>query len=247
MSEKGFLCIAHRGASSYAPENTFAAFDYALELGVRHVELDVHFSRDGHLVVIHDDTLDRTTDGTGRVADRTLAELRSLDAGAWFGAEYGGERIRTLAEVFERYKGRLHFHVEIKARAEGLASRTADMVRAHGLGSDVTITSFWKPCIEEVRAYAPELASGWLAPMGPGSGWDDSIIGQAVELGLEQVCPRADVTTPELVSALHGEGFVVRCHGVYDERLMRHVVDSGADGMTINFPDKLIEYLNGVG
>ena len=247
MAESEFLVVAHRGASSYAPENTFAAFDKALELGVTHVELDVHFSRDGHLVVIHDDALDRTTDGSGPVADRTLAELRELDAGAWFGPEYAGERIRTLAEVFERYKGRLHFHIEIKARAEGLASRTADMARAHGLTGDVTITSFWKPWLEEVRAYAPELATGWLVPLGPGAAWDDAIIEQALELGLEQVCPRANITTPELVDTLRERGFVVRCQGVYDEALMRRVVDCGADGMTINFPDKLIEYLGGLG
>ena len=247
----GFLNIAHRGASEYAPENTFAAFDRALDMGVHHVELDVHFSRDGHIVVIHDDTLDRTTDGSGPVADLTLAELRELDAGSWFGAAYAGERIRSLAELFERYKGRLHFHIEIKARpvldtgarAEGLASRVADLVRAYGLTDDVTITSFWRPWLDEVREYASELATGWLVPLGPVA-WDDSIIEQAAALGLDQVCPRADITTPELVRTLHERGFVVRCHGVYSEELMRHAVDCGADGMTINFPDKLTAYLD---
>ncbi len=247
MSKREFLCIAHRGASSYAPENTFAAFDRALDMGVSHVELDVHFSRDGHIVVIHDDALDRTTNASGAVADKTLAELRKLDAGSWFAPEYAGERIRSLAEIFEEYKGRLHFHIEIKARAEGLASRTADMVRAHGLTADVTITSFWKPWLEEVRSYAPELPAGWLVPLGPGSAWDDSIIAQALELRLDQVCPRADITTPELAKTLRDKGFVVRCHGVYTEEIMRRVVDCGADGMTINFPDKLIEYLNAPG
>ena len=244
MAEREFLCIAHRGASSYTPENTFAAFDKALELGVSHVELDVHFSRDGHIVVIHDDMLDRTTDGSGPVADMTLAELRSLDAGSWFDPAYSGERIRTLAEIFEHYKNRLHFHIEIKARAEGLASRTADMVRAHGMTKDVTFTSFWKPWLEETRMYAPELTTGWLVPLGPGSSWDDSIIEQALELGLDQVCPRADITTPELVEELHQKGFIARCHGAYSEELMRHAVDCGADGTTVNFPDKLIEYLS---
>ena len=239
----GFLNIAHRGASEYAPENTFAAFDMALDMGVNHVELDVHFSRDGHIVVIHDDNLDRTTDGSGPVADLTLAELRELDAGSWFGPEYAGERIRTLAELFERYKGRLHFHIEIKGHAEGLASRVADLVRAYGLTDDVTITSFWKPWLEEVRAYAPELTTGWLAPLGP-TGWDDSIIEQAAALGLDQVCPRANITTSDLVRTLHERGFTVRCHSVYSEELMRHAVECGADGMTINFPDKLTEYLH---
>ncbi len=246
MSERKFLCVAHRGASSYAPENTFAAFDRALELGANHVELDVHFSRDGHIVVIHDDELDRTTDGSGPVADMTLAELRKLDAGSWFGPEYAGERIRSLAEIFEEYKGRLHFHIEIKARAAGLASRTADMVRAHGLIEDVTITSFWKPWLEETRLYAPELTTGWLVPLGPRAAWDDSIIEQALELGLDQICPRANITTPELVTKLREKGFVVRCQGVYDEELMRHVVGCGADGMTVNFPDKLLEYIESV-
>ncbi len=246
MIEHRFLCIAHRGASSYAPENTFAAFDRALELGVSHVELDVHFSRDGHIVVIHDDTLDRTTDASGAVADRTLTELRRLDAGSWFGPGYAGEPIRSLAEIFEEYKGRLYFHVEIKARAAGLASRTADMIRAHGLTDDVTIISFWKPWLEETRDYAPELTTGWLVPLEMGSQWDDSIIEQALELGLDQVCPRADITTAELVSTLHRHGFVVRCHSVHSEELMRRVVACGADGMTINFPDKLLEYIESV-
>ncbi len=87
--------IAHRGASSYAPENTFAAYDMALAMGVDHIELDVHFTKDGHIVVIHDDTVDRTTDGSGHVVEHTLAELRSLDAGSWFAPQYAGERIRA--------------------------------------------------------------------------------------------------------------------------------------------------------
>src|SRR5947207_506519 len=84
-SPQRFLVIAHRGASSYAPENTMAAFDLALQIGSSHLELDVHLTRDDYLVVIHDDTLDRTTNGTGPVASQTLAALQMLDAGAWFG------------------------------------------------------------------------------------------------------------------------------------------------------------------
>ena len=97
--------------------------------------------------------------------------------------------------------------------------------------------------MDEVREYAPELATGWLVPLGPSAEWDDSIIGQAAALGLDQVCPRANITTPDLVHTLHERGFTVRCQGVYSEELMRHAVDCGVDGMTINFPDKLTEYL----
>ena len=96
MPPRDFINIAHRGASAYTPENTFAAFDKALALGVDNVEFDVHFSADGHIVVIHDDTLDRTTNGSGPVTDQTLDRLRSLDAGEWFSAEFKGQSIPTL-------------------------------------------------------------------------------------------------------------------------------------------------------
>lgn len=239
-----FMNVAHRGASSYAPENTFAAYDKALALGVNHVEIDVQLTRDDHIVVIHDDTVDRTTNAKGRVAVFTLAELRAMDAGSWFSAEYAGERIRSLGETLEHYKGRLHFHIEIKQReiAGWLARRTIDMARGYGLTDSVTITSFRKEWLEEAAAYDSELPKGWLVPMG-NVAWDDSIIEQSKELGLAQICPRADLTTPELVDKIRAEGFVVRCQGLYNETLMRHVVDVGADGATVNFPDKMGEYL----
>ena len=239
-----FMNIAHRGASSYAPENTFAAYDKALAMGVNHIELDVHLTSDDHIVVIHDDTVDRTTNAIGPVSNFTLNELRALDAGSWFGPEYKGEPIRSLGETLEHYKGRLYFHIEIKAReiTGGLARRTIDMVRGYGLTDSVAITSFRKEWLEEASAYDSTLPKGWLVPMGSAS-WDDSIIEQSKELGLAQICPRADLTTPKLVDRLHAEGFVVRCHGLFNEDLMRHAVDVGADGATVNFPDKMADYL----
>ena len=243
-----FINVAHRGASSYAPENTFAAYDKALAMGVNHIELDVHLTADGHIVVIHDDTVDRTTDAHGRVADFALSELRSMDAGSWFAPEFAGERIRSLGETLEHYKSKLHFHIEIKQReiTGGLARRTIDMVRGYGLTDSVTITSFNKAWLAEAAAYDSTLPKGWLVPMG-NVPWDDSIIEQSKELGLTQICPRADLTTPDLVDRLHAEGFVVRCHGLYTEELMRHAVDVGADGATVNFPDKMAEYLRSKG
>src|ERR687892_959924 len=128
MTAADFMVIAHRGASAYAPENSLAAFDLALHMGCRHVELDVDFTSDGHIVVMHDDTVDRTTNGTGPVGSHTLAALRALDAGAWCGAPFAGERIPTYAEVLERYRGRAHLHPERTGRAPHLASGTADPV-----------------------------------------------------------------------------------------------------------------------
>ena len=230
--------IAHRGASAYAPENTFAAFDKALALGASHAEMDLQFSSDGHIVVIHDDAVDRTTNGSGAVADMTLAQLSSLDAGAWFAPEFAGERIPALGAMLERYKGRLHFHLEIKAQAEGLSERAADLVRGYGVTASVTITSFQLVRVAESISYAPELPAGWL-----NREMDDSIIATAEQMGLKLLCPHAEVVTADLVDSLHQKGFAVRAWGADNEELMRRVVDAGVDGLTVNFPDKLAEYL----
>jgi glycerophosphoryl diester phosphodiesterase len=232
------MVIAHRGASSYAPENTLAAFDLAIEMRVRHIELDVALTSDSHTVVIHDDKLDRTTNGCGAITSHTLSALRQLDAGSWFGAQFEGERIPTFDEVLARYKGRVHIHTEIKGKSPSLSQRTADLIRKHGMEGQVTVTSFQSVRLEEMRAYAPELPVGWLVRE-----VNDSIIAQAHAIGVTQLCPRADTVTPELIHRLHTEGFVARAWGVATEELMQHLVQAGVDGMTVNFPDKLVAYL----
>lgn len=238
MIARNCLVIAHRGASTYAPENTFAAFDLALDLGARHLELDVQQSSDGHLVIIHDDLLNRTTNGHGPVWQHTLAELQALDAGAWFDRKFTGERIPTLEAVLQRYAGRAHLHVEIKGKSEGLSERTADRIRALNWTQAVTMTSFQKDKLEALRAYAPELPAGWLLRT-----LDDEVISEAQRMGITQLCPKADSVTPAIVTKLRSAGFNVRAWGVSDEALMRRVADAGVDGMTVNFPDQLIAYL----
>ena len=236
--------IAHRGASSYAPENTHAAFDMAINMGVKHIELDVHSSKDGQLVVIHDDTLNRTTNGNGNVTDHTLKELKALDAGSWFDHKYSEEKLCTLEEILVEYKSAVHLHVEIKGNTPNLAQKTCDMIRSFNAIEKTIITSFWMPRLVETREYAPEIKTGWLVPLGPDSEWNDSIISDSLNYGFDQICPRADLVTLSLVTKLHDKGFEVRCHGVFTEALMENVVECGADGMTINFPDKLISYLH---
>jgi glycerophosphoryl diester phosphodiesterase len=238
MNKRDCLAIAHRGASSYAPENTFAAFDLALEMGARDIELDVQMTCDGHLVVIHDDLLERTSNGRGAVAAHTLAQLQALDAGAWFDPEFAGTRIPTLQDVLERYRGRAHLHVEIKGRTAGLSERTADLIRAQGWAHAVTMTSFQKDKLEALRAHAPELPAGWLLRH-----LDEPIIGEARRLGITQLCPKADIVMPALVTRLRGDGFNVRAWGVANETLMHRMIEAGVDGMTVNFPDKLIACL----
>ena len=238
MTASPFLVIAHRGASAYAPENTAASFDMAIRLGASHIELDVQSTRDGHVVVIHDDTVNRTTNGVGPVAGHTLAALKELDAGSWFDARFAGERILTFEEVLQRYRGLVHIHTEIKGRSETLARQTADLIRRYGMVEHVTVTSFEPARLLEMQACAPEFPRGWLV-----AHVNDATIAQAFEMGVTQICPKAAIVTPELVDRLHGEGFVVRAWGVANADLMKRVVQAKADGMTVNFPDKLFEYL----
>lgn len=238
MIVPAFMVIAHRGASSYAPENTYAAFDLALQMGAHHLELDVDTTSDGAIVVIHDDTVERTTNGTGPVTGHSLDALQELDAGAWFGEAFAGERVPLFAEVLARYKGRAYLHTEIKGRSTYVAQQTVELIRQQAMGDQVTMTSFQAVRLEEIRAYAPELPTGWLV-----SEVSDVIVAQARAMGVTQLCPRADMLTPDLVRHLHSAGFVVRAWGVATEALMHQVVQAGADGMTVNFPDKLMAYV----
>jgi len=117
----GIKVVAHRGAANFGPENTLRAFEKAIELGADYIELDVRETRDGHFVIMHDETVDRTTDGAGAVADLTLADIKTLDAGAWYASEYAGERVPTLQQVIEALRGRAGLNLDFKAGSpEGL-------------------------------------------------------------------------------------------------------------------------------
>lgn len=132
----GVLVVAHRGALQYAPENTLAAFRKAIELGADLIEFDVRETKDGHLVVMHDDTVDRTTDGQGRVSQLTLAEIRRLDAGSWFGPQFKGERVPTLDEALETIKSGALPDIDFKA---GTPEKLVAAVARHGLLGKVTL------------------------------------------------------------------------------------------------------------
>jgi len=154
--------IAHRGASAYAPENTLAAFQSALELGADGIELDVMLTKDGKLAVIHDDTVDRTTDGTGKVKDLTLEELQSLDAG-------GQEKIPSLDEVFDLVGGKLLINIELKnysAMFDPLPLVVADLIEARGLQDSVLISSFNPINLPRFRHKLPGVQLGLLTQSG---------------------------------------------------------------------------------
>jgi glycerophosphoryl diester phosphodiesterase len=157
------LAIAHRGFSGAAPENTLAAFKRAMEVGSDMIELDVHLSKDGQVVVIHDDTLKRTTSGMGKVADFSLQELKRLDAGKWFGSRFFGEKIPTLNEVLELTRGKIPIHIELKEGDLGrytitdLADRSLEEVEKAGLLDQVLFGSFNLSAVDRIREKQPRL------------------------------------------------------------------------------------------
>lgn len=238
--------LAHRGASGYAPENTFAAFDRAIALKSDGIETDVRATRDGVLVLLHDARVDRTTDGEGPVAELTLAELQRLDAGAGFHPRFARERVPTLEAFLDRYARRLPLCLELKQG--GAEANVVEQVRTRDLlhgrpPSDVgareqvplppvTFTSFsWESCLA-VKEAAPEAVVGFLT-----SDFSDESIKRVAGAGLEQICPLAERCTPERVVAARDRRLSVRAWGVSDRELLRQAVKAGVDGLTCNWPD----------
>ena len=233
--------MGHRGAPTLAPENTLASFARALQIGVDYVELDVHLSRDGALVVIHDHTLERTTDGAGPVGERSLEEIQRLDAGAWFDPSFAGERVPTLDQVLELVAGRCDVAVEIKngpifyPGIEEAVLRTLERRRA--LGRSIVI-SFDHPSVLRFKELAPQSRTGVLfvgRPVDPAQ--------LAKEARADTLMPLWTDVTPELISSAHQAGLGVIPWTVDDPEAMRRVAGMGVDGIVTNCPDRLVAVL----
>ncbi len=171
MRINSISCIGHRGAAGYAPENTLASFRAALEMGVDYVECDFHLTADGIPVIMHDETLDRTTDGRGPVRAKTLAHLKGLDAGSWYGAEFAGEKVPTLRELFELVAGR----AGIVAEAKYPASQHPDAPRllAELVGEfahiSVIAISIDDAFLRGFKEMCPEIPTGLLSNLREGA------------------------------------------------------------------------------
>ena len=224
-----FVNYAHRGASSYAPENTMMAFNLGIYLGANGIETDVRRTLDGVAVLFHDGTLSRLADLDKKVEELTYEELLTLRLKS--GELY--DRIVTLDEFLRAFGWRdLTFAIELKG--EGCERIVADAVRKYGISSKCVITSFKMEFLEKIHSYDGLLKLGFLTER-----TDDGLIEELKARGIDEYCPRADLITRELVEKWHYEGFRVRAWGVKDEELMRAAYLSGVDGMTLNFPDKL--------
>ena len=228
--------IGHRGASAHAPENTFAAFERAVQLGAGFIETDLQLTRDARFVAIHDATLERTTNGRGAVRDHTLAELQRLDAGTWFDRQFMDQRIPTLEEVLEfASRHDMAFYLEIKSNsAWGMHHTLVGALRKADIAARTIVISFDAATLESVRRLEPAMMTGLLVQDA-----DGDHVKRALEVGARQLCPRFDLVTPELVQSAHRADLHVATWTVNDADKMMAAIDFGVDGIMSDRPDRL--------
>lgn len=230
------LVMGHRGAMGYAPENTMASFKLAAEMGVDAVELDVHLSSDGHLMVIHDETLDRTTDGSGPIEAHTRTAIQALDAGAKFDPKFAGERVPTLEEVLVWAKGTMPVVIEVKIQRdwEQTVEAIVALVDRLEVADQIAVISFDHLIPRGVKKRRPHWETGVLYvgrmvnPVG--------VAGDALASG---VLPHFAYLSPDLAKQMHDEAKWVGTWCPNSEAELRHAIAMGADMIGTNYPDRL--------
>lgn len=244
-----FRIIAHRGASGYAPENTMVAFERAVEIGATEVETDVAFTRDRRLLLFHDFTLERTTNGTGEPEDHTLDELKRLDAGSWhdprlsWDRDYRGERLITLEELLDRFGSSLTYHIELKKPMPGLVPAVVEAIERHGLVDHVFLCAIEnEEGLREALSLSPDLRIAW-APERLLKEAPERAVERCAANGFAMITLNADNQSPELVRLAHSLGIEARSSGISSREKMIAAAEIGCNGMTINWPDWLIEYV----
>ena len=232
-----FVVTAHRGASYVAPENTMAAMVAAVEAGAEFAELDVGLTLDGEVVLMHDRTLDRTTNGSGDLGDHSLEEIRGLEAGSWFGEGFTGEPIPTLREVIRFAKGQLKLNIEIKNSQEEptIASAVVDIIRSEDFVGECMVTSFSRETVEEVKRIAPEIMTGFI--------FGEDYPADAFQGGWEVLSSNYRVVDSTFVARAKEGGKKVHVWTVDDPAEMRRLMELGVDGIISNRPSLLLEVL----
>ena len=231
--------IAHRGASGHAPENTLAAFQKAIDIGVDCVECDVHCTADGEVVVIHDHTLNRTTHSRGNVEKMTLAEVKKADAGSRFDPRFADERIPALREALELMKGKAVSLIEIKPA--GITDRVIKEIEKAGAVTEVVVISFHADVLKDAQKINPMIPRAFLlggkrAIKKPAAILE--LIQQAVEIG-GALNLSSKIITPQLVRESHRRGVGVWAWTVDHEAEMKKLAEMGVDAITSNYPDML--------
>ena len=229
-----FITYAHRGASAYCPENTMLSFYTGVYMGANGIETDVRRTRDGVLVLFHDKTMERAVGLPLDVGEYTYDEIKDLRicrGELW-------DRITTLERFLEDFGKREDLTLAIELKADGIEREVADLIRKHSSPDRVVVTSFQVHRLAVIKEYAKELRVGHLTRVA-----DGTELSALSALGAYEICPHGDIVDAESVKKWHALGLNVRAWGIVDEDMMKRVYDAGADGMTVNFPDKMLAYI----
>lgn len=234
--------FAHRGASAVCPENTMAAFRKSLELGATGIETDVQMTKDGGLVLIHDEALNRTTNGSGYVKDHTLGEILEVDAGSWFGAEFKDERIPTLEDLLDLLQRRdTILNIELKNGIflyPGMEEKVIATVREFNMSERVIFSSFNHYSLAYCKSLAPDIRTGILYMEGLYRPWD-----YAATLGADALHANHYAVLPEFVAEATKHGIAYHPFTVNDPARMKYLIDAGVAGIITDHPDLLAELL----
>lgn len=240
------VIIAHRGAAIQAPENTMAAFRRALQLGAGGIELDVHLSADGHLVVIHDERVDRTSNGKGLIKEMSFDELRSLDFGSWFSPGFQGEKIPDLEEVLQLLDGWDGIlNIEIKNGPvfyPGIEKAVLDTVVKHGFLSRTIFSSFNHYCLVEMRKINPETR---IAPLYYAGLYEPWVYAQ--RMGASAIHPNFYTINSEVVKNCKRNNVMVNPYTVDQPEHIKAMIQAGADAIITNYPDVALNIIKEMG
>lgn len=232
------LIIAHRGASAHAPENTLAAFELAIQENADAIELDANLTADGQVVVIHDQTVNRTTNGTGKVKNLTLAELRELDAGSHFGEAFQNEQIPTLEEVFEVCANKILFNIELKnylTPFDSLADKILQLITRFSIENDVLISSFHPIPLRRLQKLSPNIPVGFLARSGAAGFLSRSWIGRNI-VHYQVIHPEKSDVSPKLIDKAHKHGQRIHPYTVNEPEWVIKLFSMGIDGIITDDP-----------
>lgn len=237
------LVIAHRGAAGEAPENTIGAFRLALEQGCDAIELDIHLSADGELIVCHDYTIDRTTTGSGKIREMTVKELKQVDAGRKFHEKYAGERIPLLEEVFDLVPAEIMINVEIKhAYDDQVPPRLVELMAKKNRLHNVVVSSFDHKCLYRVKQIAPEAKIGLLYLSNFVS---HRAVAETVGLPVYSLHPHYKFIDRENIEDAVAHGLQVYPYTIDNEAEMRQAISDGVTGIITDYPGKLRRLLAG--
>lgn len=228
---------AHRGASGLYPENTLIAIEAAIERGARYAEIDVQATADGVVVLLHDTTLDRTTDLTGAIQTVPYSKVQSGDAGSWFAPGFQGEPVPTLAQVMESVRGKIRLNIEIKmnGQQDNLPDNVVQLIDEHEFRNHCIVTSFNRAAIRRVKTLQPAITTGYIFSELPE---DDIIIGEHEILSVNQ-----QVVTPEFVARAHRANKTIHVWTVNDLGEVHRLIDLGVDNIITNYPRYLLQFI----